>query len=71
MSRPGAVAGVLFFVLSLLPSLLTRGAVVQGIISGIALMVGYAFGAFAQWAWSYLEIPVPHGRAWRVVRTLL
>lgn len=71
VSLPGVVVGIVFFVFSLLPSLLPRSGVIQGVISGISMMVGYAIGAFGQWAWHYLEIPAPRGRVWAILRILL
>ena len=63
--------GVIFLILSLFPSLLPRSGLIQGVVSGVTLMVGYAFGAAGQWAWNYLEIPKPKGRVWRVLRWIL
>ena len=67
ISRPGLITGVLFFVVSLLPSMLPRSSINQGVVSGIALMIGYGLGAAWQWAWNFLEIPSPKGRVWRIV----
>jgi uncharacterized membrane protein len=58
------------FVSSLLPSLLPKLPVTQGIVSGISFMVGYGLGAGWQWAWNYLGIPAPRGRAWAVLRSI-
>jgi uncharacterized membrane protein len=63
LSRPGLVVGLLFFALSLLPSMLPRTFLFQGIVSGITVMTGYAIGATAQWAWTFLDLPRPRGRA--------
>jgi uncharacterized membrane protein len=70
VSRPGVLTGVLMFVSSLLPSLLPKLPVTQGIVSGISFMVGYGLGAGWQWAWNYLGIPAPRGRAWAVLRLI-
>jgi uncharacterized membrane protein len=70
VSRPGVLTGVLMFVSSLLPSLLPKLPVTQGIVSGISFMVGYGLGAGWQWAWNYLGIPAPRGRAWAVLRSI-
>ena len=53
----------LFFAFSLLPSLLPRAGYVQGIASGVTLMIGYGIGAGCQALWDYLEIPKLRGRA--------
>ena len=67
VSRPGLITGVLFFVVSLLPSMLPRSSITQGVVSGIALMIGYGIGTAWQWAWNFLEIPSPKGRVWQIV----
>ncbi len=61
-----AVAGF-FFAVSLLPSLLPRAPYVQGLASGITLMIGYGLGAGSQAVWDYLEIPKLKGRTRTVV----
>ena len=61
-----AVAGF-FFAVSLLPSLLPRAPYVQGLASGITLMIGYGLGAGGQAIWDYLEIPKLKGRTRTVV----
>lgn len=55
----GLAVATLFFAASLSPSLLPRPFVVQGILSGFALAVGYGVGVFFVWLWLYLEIPQP------------
>ena len=57
----GLVCAVSFFAASLSPSLLPRIYIVQGLLSGIALAVGYCVGVFFVWLWQYLELPVPRG----------
>jgi uncharacterized membrane protein len=47
----------LFFAFSLFPSLLPRAGYVQGVASGITIMVGYLIGVGVQTVWRYLEIP--------------
>ena len=71
VSVPGVVVGLVFFIVSLLPSLLPRSALIQGIVSGVTFIVGYAIGAGGQWAWTYLGLPKPGGRVWRVLRWVL
>ncbi|HEU4320190.1 MAG TPA: alpha/beta-hydrolase family protein [Acidimicrobiia bacterium] len=71
VSEPGLITGLVFFILSLLPSLLPRSAFIQGVVSGVTFIVGYAFGAAGQWAWNYLGILKPGGRVWRAVRWIL
>ena len=62
----GLVFAVCFFAASLSPSLLPRIYIVQGLLSGIALAVGYALGVFLVWLWLYLELPEPSGKVQRV-----
>lgn len=62
LSGPGTVVGLLFFALSLLPSMLPRGFLFQGIVSGITVMIGYALGVAGQWAWHFLGVPPLRGR---------
>lgn len=72
LSRPGLVVGMVFFALSLLPSMLPRTFLFQGIVSGITLMIGYAIGATGEWAWTFLGLPESRGRTrTRIVGALL
>ncbi len=70
-SRTGLVVAGFFFAISLLPSLLPRAPYVQGVVSGVTLMIGYGLGAGGQALWDYLEIPKLRGRARTIVRGLL
>ena len=63
-SAPGLIVGTFFAAVSLLPSLLPRIAVIQGIATGVTFMVGYAFGSAGASLWRYLELPLPRGRRW-------
>jgi uncharacterized membrane protein len=56
-SYVGLAVATLFFAASLTPSLLPRTFLVQGILSGFALAVGYGVGVFLVWLGLYLEIP--------------
>src|SRR5690349_17182110 len=66
-SGVGLTVAAWFFALSLLPSLLPRAAMVQGIVSGVTVMIGYGLGAAAQAIWRYLGIPSVPGRAHRIL----
>lgn len=70
-SGTGLVVAGFFFAVSLLPSLLPRAPYVQGVVSGVTLMVGYGLGAGGQALWEYLEIPRLRGRARTIVVGLL
>lgn len=62
-SYVGLVFATLFFAASLSPSLLPRNYIVQGLLSGIELAVGYGVGCLFVWLWNYLELPTPGSRA--------
>ncbi len=62
--------GLLFFALSLAPSLLPRTPIIQGFLSGFTAAVGFAIGKFVLWLWAFLEIPLIKGRALKVIRGL-
>ena len=66
VSAPGVATGGLFVVLSLLPSMLPKGGVTQGVVLGITFMVGYGLGVAWHWLWQFLELPSPTGRVWRL-----
>ena len=70
-SGPGLLMAGLFFALSVQPSLLPRAGYVQGIASGVTLMIGYGLGAGGQALWNYLQIPKLKGRARTIVRWVL
>lgn len=56
-SGVGMWFAALFFAFSLFPSLLPRAGYVQGVASGITIMIGYALGVGLQTLWRYLQIP--------------
>ncbi|TPM35105.1 alpha/beta-hydrolase family protein [Mesorhizobium sp. B2-3-4] len=58
-SLVGLLTGTLFFAASLTPSLNPRAALMQGVLSGLCLAVGYGIGVFSLWLWTYLELPMP------------
>ncbi|MFC5586267.1 alpha/beta hydrolase [Nitratireductor kimnyeongensis] len=57
VSVVGLCLGTLLFAASLTPSLLPRAFVVQGVLSGVSLAVGYGIGVFFVSLWRYLELP--------------
>ncbi|MGI9241951.1 MAG: alpha/beta hydrolase [Verrucomicrobiales bacterium] len=65
-SYVGLILAALFFAASLSPSLLPRLFLVQGILSGIALAIGYGIGGLLVWLWQYLELPQPRGQFQRI-----
>jgi uncharacterized membrane protein len=70
-SGVGLTVAAWFFALSLLPSLLPRAPYVQGIVSGVTVMIGYGVGAGAHGLWRYLGIPGVPGSARRILVTVL
>jgi uncharacterized membrane protein len=64
----GTAVGLLFLWFSMTPSLLPRGPLFQGIVSGAAGAIGYALGVFAVWLVRFMRSketspPAPH-KAW-------
>ena len=47
----------MFYAASLTPSLMPRGAIVQGVLAGGVASVGYGMGQVLVWLWRFLEIP--------------
>ena len=66
VSKPGVATGVLFVVLSLLPSMLPKSGFTQGVVVGITFMFGYGLGVVLHWLWRFMELPSPAGRTWRL-----
>jgi uncharacterized membrane protein len=67
----GVVTALIFFALSLTPSLLPRNFVLQGILSGCVFAAGYAIGVSLQWIWNFLELPRLRGDAGRAAKFIL
>ncbi|HET9020970.1 MAG TPA: alpha/beta-hydrolase family protein [Ornithinibacter sp.] len=65
-SGVGLTAAIWAFAASLVPSLLPRSAWLQGIVSGVTVVVGYGLGTGAQALWTYLGVPRLRGR-WRTI----
>ena len=51
----GTAVGLLFVFLSLTPSLLPRGPLFQGLVSGAAGAIGYLIGVFVVWLVRYMR----------------
>jgi uncharacterized membrane protein len=66
---PGAWVALVFSCLAFTPSLLPRGALLQGIVCGISAAIGYGVGVAGAWVWRAFADrdprPVRPG-AWRV-----
>ena len=65
LDQVGVAIGLLFFVMSLTPSLLPRPWQLQGLVSGIAAAGGYGLGVAAAWAAQRIGIPQPSANARR------
>lgn len=70
----GTAAGMVFLWLSLTPSLLPRGPLFQGLVSGVAGAIGYALGVFGVWLVRFMQSrpntpPAPRW-AWKVLGVL-
>jgi uncharacterized membrane protein len=64
----GLAGATVLFCLSLTPSLLPRGYVVQGLVSGILAAIGYGLGVLAVWLVRHLSprpLPAVPRTAWR------
>ncbi|MFC5007351.1 alpha/beta hydrolase [Dactylosporangium cerinum] len=64
----GVTGAVVLFCLSLTPSLLPRGNLLQGLISGISAAIGYGIGVLAVWMLRNIVVrplPRPGPVAWR------
>lgn len=68
----GLATGLLLAALALTPSLLPRTSVLEGVLCGLAMCVGYAVGLVVRAVWQYFEVPVPAPRVRRgwVIATL-
>ncbi len=55
----GLVVATLFFSASITPSLLPRNYIVQGLLSGFAIAVGYAVGICGLLLYDFLQFPQP------------
>ena len=51
----GTAVGLVFLCLSMTPSLLPRGPLFQGLVSGLSGATGYAIGVFAVWLVRYMR----------------
>jgi uncharacterized membrane protein len=66
---PGAWVALVFACLAFTPSLLPRGAVLQGLVCGISAAIGYGVGVVGAWTWRAFadrDPRPPRPGAWRV-----
>ncbi len=62
-SIPALLLGVFFFAGSLTPSLIPRGALLQGALGGVVAALGYLIGRILEGLWTLAEMPRLRGRA--------
>jgi|TARA_A100001391_G_scaffold135519_1_gene94232 uncharacterized membrane protein len=58
----GVFLGLVFFALSLTPSLIPRHFLIQGILSGCVFAAGYGIGVFLEWLWNFMGLRPPRRR---------
>jgi uncharacterized membrane protein len=63
----GVSLGLLFFAASLTPSLIPRSAIVQGMLGGITMALGYLCMTILIGTWRFLELPEAAGGRLRAV----
>lgn len=67
----GTAVGIIFIWFSLTPSLLPRGPLFQGLVSGFSGAIGYGLGVFSVWLVRYMResksSPPPPRWAWKVL----
>lgn len=63
LSVPCLMLGLLFFAASLTPSLIPRGPLVQGILGGIVIALGYLLGRIVDLIWRAADLPRLRGKA--------
>ncbi|TWU56326.1 alpha/beta hydrolase [Rubripirellula reticaptiva] len=66
----GLMLAALFFAASVTPSLLPRTYLVQGILSGFALAIGYTVGVLAVWVYQFFEFREPAGRTQLIAKRI-
>ncbi|WP_421694331.1 alpha/beta hydrolase [Aestuariivirga sp.] len=59
LSAAGLVAGALFWLAALTPSLIPRNGLLQGAIAGLCFAVGYGLAAGVAQLWVWLGLPAP------------
>jgi uncharacterized membrane protein len=63
--------GLMFLAASLTPSLIPRGPLLQGVLGGVVLALGYLSGRIIAGLWWIADLPVLRGRARQAVLLLL
>nr|WP_319384128.1 alpha/beta-hydrolase family protein [uncultured Roseibium sp.] len=71
LSVPCLMLGLLFFAASLTPSLIPRGPLVQGILGGIVIALGYLLGKIVDLTWRAADLPRLRGKAALIANLVL
>lgn len=71
LSYPCLMFGLFFFAASLTPSLIPRGALVQGILGGIVIALGYLLGQIIWLIWRAADFPPLRGKVALIFNLLL
>ncbi|RDE09843.1 alpha/beta hydrolase [Pelagibacterium lacus] len=58
----GLFLGLVFFALSLTPSLIPRHFLIQSVLSGCVFAAGYGIGVFVEWLWNFMGLKLPTRR---------
>lgn len=71
LSVPCLLLGLLFFSASLTPSLIPRGAAVQGTLGGLVMAIGYLLGQIVALLWRAADLPLLSGRPAKALIALI
>lgn len=69
LSRFALLLGLMFVAASLTPSLVPRGPILQGVLGGVVLALGYLVGRIIEAIWNFVDMPRPKGGAKDVTLT--
>lgn len=71
LSLPGTLLGLLLACVSATPSLVPRGWLIHGLLTGICMAVGYGLGSLAGWIYRSLGLPDLPRRVRRTIWTVI
>jgi uncharacterized membrane protein len=70
-SRFALIVGLLFVAASLTPSLVPRAPLLQGVLGGVVMALGYLSGRIIELIWNFAAMPEPKGDAKDVTLAIL
>lgn len=70
-SALGLLLGLSFLAASLTPSLIPRGPVLQGVLGGVVMALGYLAGRIIEGLWRLADMPVLRGRLHKAALAIL